>query len=606
MTTGNMFKTTERLYRDICLKVYFAGESDSSDDDSDEDRAKSKLFVKSKWIPPPDKIPNWVDQRTSKFFVRLQQKFKHRQASTNLLPCQERLLDQLLNDPNLLFPETDKGLGPCVVLYDQYVQDVLRHLRDDQVYQNLSREQALLEIDILTDKIHDWLKTYKHCITDQNRKYIELHLEQNAESPFGQFYIMYKIHMGMRDDGTWPTRPVCSDVSSIPHGLGKWVTEKLQPVAQAQPSYFKDTFAIKDMLDPLNLPLNARLFTALATSMYTNIQTEPALHEISEYLRDHHGVQFFDYNPDAVISALEIGFRNNYFAVGDTYWKQKPGTGMGMSPAPPWATIFFALLENREVPNYATWLMFFKHFIDDIIGIWLMDPDPVRDQENWEAFKAVMNTWHGLEWIFSEGTMSVNFMDLTISIQSSKLHTTIYEKEQNLYLYLPPHSSHPKGVKTGLVLGKVLRIRRLCTDPQDADTKIREFLHQLLARGRSRDSLEPLFCRAEENTAAYLSRDPAERERLRLEKAKAAKNQVYFHVQFHPDDPPAREIQELWREYVAHPAGDIPLPACTNDDGDECGIDKLVIAYSRPLNLQNMFSVCNIHGRGREVSSFLA
>jgi hypothetical protein len=34
----------------------------------------------------------------------------------------------------------------------------------------------------------------------------------------------------------------------------------------------------------------------------------------------------------------------------------------------------------------------------------------------------------------------------------------------------------------------------MCTDPQDADTKINEFLHQLLALGHSRDSLEPLFC----------------------------------------------------------------------------------------------------------------
>jgi hypothetical protein len=44
--------------------------------------------------------------------------------------------------------------------------------------------------------------------------------------------------------------------------------------------------------------------------MYTNIQIEPALHEISEYLRAQHGVQFHDYNPDALISALEIVFRN--------------------------------------------------------------------------------------------------------------------------------------------------------------------------------------------------------------------------------------------------------------------------------------------------------
>jgi hypothetical protein len=85
--------------------------------------------------------------------------------------------------------------------------------------------------------------------------------------------------------------------------------------------------------------------------------------------------------------------------------------------------------ENREVPNYTAWLMFFKRFIDDIFGIWLMDPDPVCDQEqenlDLETFKTVMNTWHSLEWIFSDRTMSVSFMDLTISIQSSKLHTTV-------------------------------------------------------------------------------------------------------------------------------------------------------------------------------------
>jgi hypothetical protein len=44
-----------------------------------------------------------------------------------------------------------------------------------------------------------------------------------------------------------------------------------------------------------------------------------------------------------------------------------------------------------------------------------------------------------------------------------------------------------------------------------------------------------------------------------------------------------------------------PLPACMNDDRDRYGNDKLVIAYSRPLNLQNMFSVRNIHGRRKEV-----
>eukprot|EP00956_Cyclotella_meneghiniana_P013822 scaffold20268_cov64-Cyclotella_meneghiniana.AAC.3 len=57
----------------------------------------------------------------------------------------------------------------------------------------------------------------------------------NSTSPFGQFYIMYKIHNGIGKNGRWPTRPVCSDVISIPHALGKWVTEMLLPIAKIQP-----------------------------------------------------------------------------------------------------------------------------------------------------------------------------------------------------------------------------------------------------------------------------------------------------------------------------------------------------------------------------------
>ena len=40
--------------------------------------------------------------------------------------------------------------------------------------------------------------------------------------------------------------------------------------------------------------------------------------------------------------------------------------------------------------------------------------------------------------------------------------------------------------------------------------------------------------------------------------------------------------------------------------GDNVDIRKLIVAYSRPLNLGNRFSVRNIHGRGKDVSKFLA
>ena len=148
----------------------------------------------------------------------------------------------------------------------------------------------------------------------------------------------------------------------------------------------------------------------------------------------------------------------------------------------------------------------------------------------WAAFQAGMNEWFGLEWTCTTPSQSCTFMDLTITIVNGRLSTTLYEKEQNLHLYLPPTSSHPKGCGTGLIFGYVLRARRLCSQQADADKKIAEFLGQLLERGHNREHLNPLFARAEENAKAYMSCSPAQRLSLIAEKKQAAKQQIYFHL----------------------------------------------------------------------------
>ena len=89
-------------------------------------------------------------------------------------------------------------------------------------------------------------------------------------------------------------------------------------------------------------------------------------------------------------------------------------------------------------------------------------------------------------------------------------------------------------------------------------------------------------------------------------KSKESASVVRLHLTYHPNDPPTKEIQQLWRDNVARPKGECPLRHCTNLDGEEVGFEQLVVAYHRPTNLGNLFSVRNIHGRGREVSSYLA
>ena len=93
-----------------------------------------------------------------------------------------------------------------------------------------------------------------------------------------------------------------------------------------------------------------------------------------------------------------------------------------------------------------------------------------------------MQDYYGLEWVFEELSKTVNFMDMKISIRKDRIVTSLYEKLMNLYLYFPPHYAHPPGVLTGLVSGKILRIRSLCSNKDYINRRMKYFYARLLDR----------------------------------------------------------------------------------------------------------------------------
>ncbi len=70
----------------------------------------------------------------------------------------------------------------------------------------------------------------------------------------------------------------------------------VQTIASAQQSYFKDSFALKEIISKLHLPPNMLLFTCDAKSMYTNIPTEITLTVISNYITTEDKKLFHHYN----------------------------------------------------------------------------------------------------------------------------------------------------------------------------------------------------------------------------------------------------------------------------------------------------------------------
>ena len=67
-------------------------------------------------------------------------------------------------------------------------------------------------------------------------------------------------------------------------------------------------------------------------------------------------------------------------------------------------------------------------------------------------------------------------------VKKNKKKTDLYKKETDRNQYLRPSSSHPKQTFKALPKSLGMRIIRICSDPSDRDTRLKEFKASLLAR----------------------------------------------------------------------------------------------------------------------------
>ena len=184
--------------------------------------------------------------------------------------------------------------------------------------------------------------------------------------------------------------------------------------------------------------------------MYSNIDTQHGVDKIRSYL-----TQYCDDLPKSMpVEFIIAALSETIFQFGDTHWRQKQGCAMGTSTAVNYAYLCVGILEIQTLlKKYCAQLLFFKRFIDDVIGVWL--PDPYKP-DTWERFFDDLNSFGRLHWTCDGLTNELIFMDLRIMLlPNGNLHFTTYQKEMNLYLYIPPGSAHPRSMLRGLVFGRL-------------------------------------------------------------------------------------------------------------------------------------------------------
>ncbi|MFN9981691.1 MAG: hypothetical protein ACK53Y_17325, partial [bacterium] len=172
-------------------------------------------------------------------------------------------------------------------------------------------------------------------------------------------------------------------------------------------------------LQTINLPAGAKLFTADATSMYTNIDTTTGLQAFQNLFNTYHEAIPTTFPKEFFLKTSEIVMNNNIFSFGDTFWQQLQGTAMGTPAAPLYSILTFRYHENTSIlPNFKSHLIYYKRFIDDIFGIWIEDTkSPSQSEHTWNNFKEKINQFSILKWNIEPLTLSTTFLDLCITIK---------------------------------------------------------------------------------------------------------------------------------------------------------------------------------------------
>ena len=208
-----------------------------------------------------------------------------------------------------------------------------------------------------------------------------------------------------------------------------------------------------------------------------------------------------------------------------------------------------------------------------------------------------MNAFPGLTWEFSERAKTIDFMDMTISInKSNNIETTRSKKDSTCtFTSLPTPLTRQDY---SLVLYTVL-----CSgsSPYVQTTRInynkqRVFLTASLPVATKENEIRPLFHKAITRAKTYSGPTQAEDD---------DHNSVILHLPFHPNDPASSRIQAEWRTHVAKPQWKLPLEHMKHPKTKEkCNIKRMIIAYKHPMNLGNLLSHRDL-ATGPPVSSYL-
>jgi hypothetical protein len=296
----------------------------------DSDYIKQIYIRNRNWHPDPAAIH--IENNITTFEKNLKEhqneqtyKLQNRNLR-NLTHTQSLALRQLKQDENLTIKPTDKNLGPAIVETETYVKQILKEHLLTKDCQRLSEATAKNRLTDIKHTLKSVIDNNQDLLSKAELTYFQRSFKCHHRIPI--FYGLPKVHKT-----PMTVRPVVSSSSSFLSIFSVWLDHKMKTRIPLVQSYIQNSIAVANDLKSLEIPEGALIFSADATLMYTNIDTETGVSAIRNFIATNLRYLPQDFPTELFLQILNIVMENNIFTFAGTYWLQLSGTAMGTPAA---------------------------------------------------------------------------------------------------------------------------------------------------------------------------------------------------------------------------------------------------------------------------------
>lgn len=441
-----------------------------------------KIENKVQWNPPPisnfdeplNKYINNCRSEQINYFVTSQSYFH------DLDQLLLTTLNRLYKNTHITIKPADKNLGLVIMDSIAYKQSCLQHLNDTTTYTIIQNyDKDLIYERLTTILIRHNLYKARNVLTPLATSLLQL--QYHTSLRIAPFYTLPKIHKSITPP--IPGRPIVSSNSTLTYHASVYLDKELQPILKRLRTVCTSSRRVILDMESFKAPPGSTILCADVTSLYPNIPIDIGISTVKSVLQSLNC--FTTGHLNFLMDLLHWVLTENYCIFDEVIYHQIKGTAMGTPTAVSYSNIFLYGIESPLLLKYGH--SYYTRYIDDVFSIF---HTPILAQAFITDFNSIIpSIKFEAVTIGSTGVMLDLELSLVPNTNLSSLYIshTIYQKERNIYQYIPILSEHSPHIFKNFVFQEMQRYRLACTSDLDFDKICISFSQRLRARGYPED-----------------------------------------------------------------------------------------------------------------------